>query len=242
MTAVGLERVSKRYGRREPLVLDGVSLALEPGTITLLRGRNGTGKTTLLRILVGATRRTTGAVRRPATVGYVPERFPPGLRFSPRQYLGHLSRIRGQRDRAAALLERFGLGEQVDLPLSTLSKGTRQKVAVAQALLADPELLVLDEPWTGLDAAAQAELFGVLTEARERGARVVLADHGDAATAVRPDRRVSLRDGGLVEAAAESQALRVTLEVADAAARSALDAAVAGAAGLRITGVEPWER
>lgn len=243
MTPVGLERVSKRYGRSGPLVLNDVSLGLEPGTVTVLRGRNGSGKTTLLRVLVGASGPSGGTVLRPATVGYVPERFPPGLRFSPREYLRHAERIRGLAGtRIDALVERLGLRDQADLPLATLSKGTRQKVAVAQALLADPDLLVLDEPWNGLDAGAQAELSGVLLEVRERGARILLADHGEAATQVQADRHLHLHDGALVERPSVAQGQRVVVEVADTAARAALDAAVAESAGLRIKRVEPWSR
>lgn len=242
MTPVGLERVSKRYGRTGPLVLDGVCLALEPCTVTVLRGPNGSGKTTLLRVLVGASRPSGGTVHRPATVGYVPERFPAGLRFSPREYLRHAQRIRGLAGTGNdALVERLGLTDQADLPLATLSKGTRQKVAVAQALLADPDLLVLDEPWNGLDAGTQAELSGVLREVRERGARVLLADHGEAATQVQADRHLHLHGGALVEGPA-AQAQRVVVEVADTAAWAALDAVVAESAGLRIERVEPWSR
>ena len=109
---------------------------------------------------------------RPHT-GYVPERFPGGLPFSGRDYLLHLARVHGLRGPAAARavdewLDRLGAAGYAGQPLRALSKGMCQKVALAQALLARPGLLVLDEAWTGLDQAARGELDAAVAERRGR--------------------------------------------------------------------------
>jgi ABC-type multidrug transport system ATPase subunit len=176
-----LEGVSKRYGRRT--VLDRVDLALPHQTCLVVTGTNGSGKSTLLRILAGLTEPTGGVVAdRPVRVAYVPERFPGRLGLTARSYLRHFARIRGL-DRHAAhrrideLAERLGLGDLIVEPLWTLSRGSAQKVAIAQAFLAPCDLIVLDEPWSGLDRLTRPELTVLADEAVRSGARVVVAEH-----------------------------------------------------------------
>lgn len=212
MSPVVVADLRKRYRRSGPWVLDGISLALPAGSITQLRGSNGSGKSTLLRVLAGVTSPSSGRVeRRSGPVGFVPERFPSDLRMTPRQYLGWLARIRGfgaegartTIDRAA---DRLGLARSaLDQPMSDLSKGTTQKVALIQALLASPALLLLDEAWTGLDAAAQQALSELVLESRTQGSVVVFADHGDRAVGLRPDATYVVADGALVAASANMQ-------------------------------------
>jgi len=176
---IGLQRVDKRYSRRGPWVLRDVEMRVPAGALVYLEGGNGCGKSTLLRILARVTVPTRGRVTGvPAQVGYVPERFPPSLSFSPSQYLGHLGRIRGMSKRvvvarSAELLENIGAAAVADTPLTELSKGTCQKVAVAQALLGDPALLVLDETFAGLDATAQAVVMEHVRARRDAGVAVV---------------------------------------------------------------------
>ncbi|MER5499183.1 MULTISPECIES: ATP-binding cassette domain-containing protein [unclassified Streptomyces] len=164
-------------------MLRGVELDLPPHTLIRIEGANGTGKSTLLRLLAGIDTPTEGRItgRRPRTA-YVPERFSAALPFTAAGYLVHLGRVHGLRsaeaaDRARSWLDRLGAAGHADTPLPELSKGTGQKVAVAQALLAEPELLVLDEAWTGLDAAARDELDRAVTERVAAGATVVYVDH-----------------------------------------------------------------
>lgn len=204
MIPVVVADVTKRYHRRGPLVLDRVGLELEPATITQLRGSNGSGKSTLLRLLAGITAPTSGQVRgRPSAVGYVPERFPSDVRFTPRQYLGWLGLMRGSAAHdvsatVAELADALGLPIVIlDQSMRDLSKGTTQKVAVIQALLAPTSLLLLDEAWTGLDLDAQAALTQLVRERRTSGSVVVFADHGDRAQGLRPDATYLVADGGL---------------------------------------------
>ncbi|MEU8826594.1 ABC transporter ATP-binding protein [Streptomyces sp. NPDC048636] len=177
-----LRGVGRRYGLGGPWVLRGVDLELEPGSLTRVEGANGSGKSTLLRLLAGIDAPSAGRISGRPRTAYVPERFPAELPFSARDYLTHLGRIHGL-GRAAAergageWLERFGAAEHLGTPLAELSKGTSQKVAVAQALLGAPGLLVLDEAWTGLDQAARGELDAAVAERVAGGGAVVFVDH-----------------------------------------------------------------
>ncbi|MFI8828508.1 ATP-binding cassette domain-containing protein [Streptomyces sp. NPDC053431] len=198
-----LDGVGRRYAPRGPWVLREVGLALPAGTLTRVTGTNGTGKSTLLRLVAGIDAPSAGRVTgRPARTGYVPERFPAALPLTATGYLVHLARIQGldgrtARARAGEWLDRFGAGAYGDTPLAALSKGTSQKVAVAQALLAGPGLLVLDEAWTGLDAAARAELDGAVRERIAAGARVVFVDHDPRRLAGEADAEYTVSQGTL---------------------------------------------
>lgn len=198
--------VGRRYGLTGPWVLRGVDLALPARALVRVEGANGTGKSTLLRLLAGIDAPTEGRItgRRPRTA-YVPERFPAALPFTAAGYLVHLGRIQGLRrteaaGRAEEWLTRFGAAEHARTPLAELSKGTSQKVAVAQALLAEPELLVLDEAWTGLDTAARDELDRAVAERVAAGSAVVFVDHDPRRMAGAVDTALRVEGTGLVVA------------------------------------------
>ncbi|MER5867530.1 ABC transporter ATP-binding protein [Kitasatospora sp. NPDC002040] len=198
-----LESVRLRYARRGGYVLDGVTLELAPGTVTAVVGGNGSGKSSLLRLAAGLARPDSGTVSgRPERIGYVPERLPAGLRLSARGYLRHMGRIQGLATATAAarsetLLDRLALEGDREAPVATLSKGNAQKVALAQALLAEPGLLVLDEPWSGLDADAHRTLTQCLAERRTAGAVVLLTEHRPGVVAATADAVHRLQHGKL---------------------------------------------
>ncbi|MEU0004476.1 ATP-binding cassette domain-containing protein [Streptomyces sp. NPDC006314] len=197
-----LTAVGRRYGIRGPWVLRGVDLALAPGTLTRVEGANGTGKSTLLRLLARLDAPTEGRITGRPRTAYVPERFPSALPFTAAGYLTHLGTVHGLSRASAARaadtwLERFGAGAYGGTPMARLSKGSSQKVAVAQALLADPELLVLDEAWSGLDTAARAELERAVAERTAAGGAVVFVDHDPRRLAGAPDATYTVLDGGL---------------------------------------------
>lgn len=189
-----------RYGLRGAWVLRGVDLTLPERTLVRVEGANGAGKSTLLRLLAGIDAPAEGRITgRRARTAYVPERFPAALPLTATGYLVHLGRIHGLRSaeakrRAGEWLTRFGAADHARTPLAELSKGTSQKVAVAQALLAEPDLLVLDEAWTGLDTAARAELDRAVAERVAAGATVVFVDHDPRRLAGAAD--LTLRTGG----------------------------------------------
>ncbi|HET9253985.1 MAG TPA: ABC transporter ATP-binding protein [Pseudonocardiaceae bacterium] len=196
-----LVTVSKRYGTGS-WVLQDVGLEISAGEVVAIRGANGSGKSTLLKVLAGLSRPTRGTVSRSAAVvGYVPERFPPNERLSAMEYLTHLGRVRGLSTsvataRAGELADRLALvGEHA--PLRTLSKGNAQKVALAQALLVPPQLLVLDEPWSGLDVAAHEVVAELIVEVAEAGGTVVFTDHRESITGRHATRTYALSEGCL---------------------------------------------
>jgi len=198
-----LRGVSKRYGLRRPWVVRHADVALAPGSLVRVLGVNGSGKSTLLRLVAGATEPSRGVVRDRPRTGFVPERFSPALPLSAEAFLVHVGRIHGRggrdsRQQAAAWLERFGIGPYRAWPLRALSKGTVQKVAIAAALVGDPELLVLDEAWTGLDAVGRAVLDGEVAGRVAAGGVVVFVDHDPRRLADRPARHLRVEPGGVV--------------------------------------------
>ncbi|AXG80961.1 ATP-binding cassette domain-containing protein [Streptomyces paludis] len=200
---MNFEGVGRRYGLRGPWVLRGVDLALPAGALVRVEGGNGSGKSTLLRLVAGVDTPSEGRVTGRRRTAYVPERFAVALPLTAAGYLVHLGRIHGLPSalaaaRAVEWLDRFGAGEHARTTLSELSKGTSQKVAVAQALLAEPELLVLDEAWTGLDVPARAELDRAVAERVAEGGTVVYVDHDPRRLAGAADAVYAVTDGTLV--------------------------------------------
>ncbi len=177
-----LDKVAKRYGIRRPWVVRDVSLEIPAGGLVRFEGKNGSGKSTILRVIAGVSQPSRGSVAGRPVTGYVPERFPPALPFPARDYLSHIARVHGLAGvglnaRISACLDRLGGGELADVPLRHMSKGMCQKVAVAQALLPGAGLLVLDEAWTGLDAEARAALDDAVAQRLADGGSVVYVDH-----------------------------------------------------------------
>jgi ABC-2 type transport system ATP-binding protein len=163
---VRLDGVSKRYRGR--LAVQDVSLAVQPGEILGLLGPNGSGKTTLMRILTGYLSPTSGrasvaghdTAREPMAarrhIGYVPENAPLYSHMRVSEFLAFMARLRGVAPAAVAasverVATRLRVTDVLRAPIRTLSRGYRQRVAIAQALLHDPAVLVLDEPTNGLD-------------------------------------------------------------------------------------------
>ena len=161
--------VEKRYGRKR--VLTGVDLAVPAGGFAVVTGPNGSGKTTLLRLLAGLAVPTRGDLvigAERSRVGYLAHEPLVYRELSAAENLdlyGRLYRVRERRERVGMLLERFGLWEVRNERVSTYSRGMTQRLALCRTLLHDPELLVLDEPYSALDedgaALVDRELDGL---------------------------------------------------------------------------------
>jgi zinc transport system ATP-binding protein len=181
--AVELSGVSFSYGRGAPPVLAGVDLAIDQGEFVAIAGPNGGGKTTLVRIVLGLEEPASGSAllfgepagrfSRRATLGYLPQRpylaaeVPATVReivAAGRLAAGGLFGPLRRRDRAIVdeAIARVGLAAQADSPLARLSGGQQQRAFIAKALAAEPSLLVLDEPTTGVDVDAQEALAELL--------------------------------------------------------------------------------
>src|SRR5690349_6014795 len=187
-----LDEVSKSY-RGIPAVR-GLALRAAPGQVIGLLGPNGSGKSTTVKMAVGLLSPSRGQVRwrgvdihanlraYQAIVGYVPEE--PRL-YSYLSATEYLELVGGLRDlpratltrRIGRYLELFGLDTDRHAPLSAFSKGMRQKVLIAAALLHDPELIVLDEPNSGLDVAATLALRSLIATLAERGSTIIYSSH-----------------------------------------------------------------
>jgi ABC-2 type transport system ATP-binding protein len=198
---IRLAGVRKSYrGRGE--VLAGIDLELAPGLPVAVLGGNGTGKSTLLRIAAGCAAPTAGVVRgRPPVVGYLPGRVPASLRMPVRSYLRHMAALHGApraqaADHAAAVLADLDFTGDLDAPVALLSTGNAQKVGLAQAMSCGAGLLVLDEPWSGLDAPAAAALDRLLDKAAGEAALLVTDHTGRAASL--PAARVLRLAGGVL--------------------------------------------
>ena len=196
-----LDGVAKQFGAKP--VLRDVDLAVTPGQSVGVVGANGSGKSTLLRIVAGVSAASAGVVAGRPTRAYVPDRFPARQRMSARAYLRHMGRIRGMTAKVAKvkadeLLERFALARGRDTALRELSKGNAQKVGLAQALLTTPQVLVLDEPWSGLDVWAREVLTEVIAEVLADGCAVVFTDHRPDFVSMLATRPYRLDDGTLV--------------------------------------------
>lgn len=216
-----LVELHKRFGpRRSPVhALRGVSLSVRSGEVVGLVGPNGAGKTTLLRIAVGfldadAGRATIGgrdllAERgaAQALLGYLPEVVAAPAELAVERYLALRAAVKGVRDPAAAVERVLGQAELSEVrrrALGALSKGYRQRVGLAEALLADPPLLVLDEPASGLDPLAVRGLRELVRSAAERRA-VLLSSHAIGELEALADRVAVIFAGQLVADAAPAE-------------------------------------
>ncbi|WBB66355.1 ABC transporter ATP-binding protein [Micromonospora sp. WMMD812] len=240
-----LEDVWLRYRRRGPWVLRGVDVRIGAGEVAVVLGRNGVGKSTLLQVAAGVLRPARGrVVDRPARVGWVPERFPADQPFTVTHYLTAMGRMAGLTASAAdhavsAWTERLGLTRFRGVRLPELSKGTAQKVGLAQAMLRPPGLLVLDEPWEGLDAGARELVPELIDEVRAGGGAVLVSDHRGEVARVPGARRWMVADGLVTEETPAGAEAFAVVEVAVPAMRVADAVARLRAEGHHVLGVRP---
>ncbi len=186
--AIQIERVSKRF--RDTVALDEVSFVVPESSIFGLLGPNGAGKTTLMRILVGILGPDEGQIevtggnqrRLKERIGYLPEERGLYQKMKVRDVLEYMATIKGlsrseARQRIEAGLERVGVVPYADKKIGELSKGNQQRVQLLTTLLHQPDLLVLDEPFTGLDPIGVDQMKEILLQETARGATVIISTH-----------------------------------------------------------------
>ncbi|MCB1337238.1 MAG: metal ABC transporter ATP-binding protein [Maritimibacter sp.] len=178
MSLIAAEGVRVSYG--ETKVLDGVDVAVEPGEIVTLVGPNGSGKSTLVKVLLGVVKPDAGRVTRTAglRLGYVPQKLhiDASLPMTVARFLA--LPLRPAAERIAAVVETTGIAGLEGRQMVALSGGQFQRVLLARALLADPALLILDEPTQGLDQPGEAAFYALLARVREEtGAGVFMVSH-----------------------------------------------------------------
>ncbi len=173
--SIVIENLTKSYGSQK--ALDGVSLEIKSGQITGLLGPNGAGKSTLMKIITGSIIPDQGAVtvngvdvlKEPLKVqrvlGYLPEHNPQYLELYIKEYLEYVASIyKVEKSRVSQVIDMVLLGPEQHKKIGALSKGYRQRVGLAAALIPDPQILILDEPTTGLDPAQLVEIRALLRE------------------------------------------------------------------------------
>ncbi len=197
---ISIQHICKSFGSQQ--VLKDVSLEIPDGQIVGLLGPNGAGKSTLMKILIGLWKADSGEVHAPARIGYLPENNPLYDEMYVAEYLEFMAgmttpSLRGRDgvELVATLIDLVGLTPERHKHIRELSKGYRQRVGLAQALLGNPELLILDEPTTGLDPNQLVEIRSlirnlgkertvilsthIMQEVREMCDRVIILDHGE---------------------------------------------------------------
>ncbi|MEU4380986.1 ABC transporter ATP-binding protein [Micromonospora echinofusca] len=216
-----LDGVDRSFGDRR--VLQNVSFDVAAGRMTGFVGGNGAGKTTTMRIILGVLAADAGEVTwrgAPLTrearrrFGYMPEERGLYPKMSVRDQIAYLGRLHGMTAAAAgrstdALLERVGLAERGDDLLETLSLGNQQRAQIAAALVHDPEVLVLDEPFSGLDPLAVDTVVAVLRERAATGVPVLFSSHQLDVVERLCDDLVIIADG-VIRAAGSREQLRAT--------------------------------
>lgn len=204
---IDLRSVTKRYAALR--AVDTVSLSIEPGECVILAGHNGAGKSTLIKLILGLIRPESGSVRVlgdvPGTeaatrsrrqIGYLPETVALHPSLTGTETLAFYARLKGLPTAGnPALLSRVGIADAAKRRVGGYSKGMRQRLALAQALLGHPRVLLLDEPTSGLDPASRLLFYSIVGELRAAGAAILLSTHALAELEGLADRVIVMRKG-----------------------------------------------
>lgn len=253
--AIDMSSLGKRY--KGVAALAGVSATVPMGQVIGLLGHNGAGKSTLIKLILGLIEPSSGhvevlgqspwggqaaALRR--RIGYLPESVAFYGNLTGSEVIRYLANLkRAARQQVGELLRRVGLDYAKDRRVSTYSKGMRQRLGLAQALLASPELVVLDEPTAGLDPQATRELYAIVDELRAAGHSVLVSSHVLAELEPHIDSALILRQGELLAAGSIGELRRqsrlpgmVVVQLGESADRAAF------AQGLEVLGLAPAPR
>ena len=207
--AIDIDGVSKHYGAFT--AVHNLSLHIPSAQVVALIGHNGAGKTSLLKMILGVSKPNSGQIRlwgdpvehghkfRCDLVGFLPEIANFNDAMTGMETLRFLARLKRQPlDQCATLLEQVGLLEASGKKIKTYSKGMRQRLGLAQALLGNPQLLILDEPTTGMDPDLRRDFYSTIRERRKQGATVIISTHALREIEIEADRVAILKKGELV--------------------------------------------
>jgi len=231
---VEIRNLVKRFGKVE--AVRDVSFSLPEGETVALVGHNGAGKTTLMKLMLGLIKPTEGSISilgdDPAAgqfegrrrLGYLPENVSFNAALTGYETLAFYARLKRESAKTVApLLDRVGLTHAANRRVGTYSKGMRQRLGLAQALLGEPQVLLLDEPTTGLDPALRQSFYDIVEELRGRGATVLLSSHAlteleeRAGRVIIMNRGIKVADGTLDELRRIARLpTRIRLKVTDA--------------------------
>lgn len=209
-SVIELQGVVKCYG--DNTVVDNVDLNVSAGECLLLVGHNGAGKTTLMKLMLGLTRASQGQVsvlgNNPSEnssvagrgrLGFLPESVAFQQAMTGREVLKFYARLnKSSLSQCQSLLEKVGLATAADKRVQTYSKGMRQRLGLAQALLGDPQLLLLDEPTTGLDPSLRQHFYRIIGDMKDNGITSLICSHALNAFEARVDRVAIMKHGRLV--------------------------------------------
>lgn len=185
------------------MLIKDVSINISQGEKVAITGKNGSGKSSLLKLIGGIITETEGKVRRAQmNIGYVPEHFPENIRFKVHDYLMLIGKMSSNLDegiqkRIEHYAERFAITDFLNVPLKNCSKGTKQKTGIIQALLNNPDLLLLDEPLTGLDDKAKIELLNQL-KSLQSDKTIIFTEHDPLLIEGLADRVLTIESGRIV--------------------------------------------
>jgi len=207
---ITMREVSKRYG--DETVLKDVNLNVQSGECIVLVGHNGAGKTSLLKLMLGLTRPTSGRVeilgKNPAfsaavaqrlALGYLPESVVFYEAMTGREVLIFYAQLKGaDKIECEKILDLVGLGEAAKRRVGTYSKGMRQRLGLAQAMLGNPQLLFLDEPTSGLDPVLRQHFYELIDGLQKEGATSVISSHALNEVEARATRFVIMKSGAIV--------------------------------------------
>ncbi|WP_148411172.1 ATP-binding cassette domain-containing protein [Murimonas intestini] len=178
---IELKKITKIYNQN--VLLKDIDLSIRKGQSISFIGHNGIGKSTLLKIVSGLVRPDAGKIicSKKLLFHYIPEHFPK-MNISAFQYIRHMGRIDGigredLEKRSSELFKMFYMDEMTDIPMKHLSKGTLQKVGVIQALLTEPDVLLLDEPLSGQDTDSQKVFIDTMNMLRKNGCTLLMSCH-----------------------------------------------------------------
>ncbi|MBI2681715.1 MAG: ABC transporter ATP-binding protein [Acidobacteriales bacterium] len=196
--AISLHDITKLFGRFA--ALRGVTADFRPGTLSVLLGENGAGKSTLMRIACGLAQPSSGSVTLHGTLGYMAHATMLYDELTGMENLSYFAQLYGLTDSACiAAISAVGLDPALARHVRDYSQGMRQRLSLARAILNEPEILLLDEPFSNVDIASTSQMAKLLGELRDRGKTLLVITHQPAALSKVADEYIVLREGRITE-------------------------------------------